>query len=349
MDLVIRRWLSKTPELLTAYLVWRNRTREHHGIELFATLAFFVAWVAAASLYVHADRAAAASTLAWLHRHDLSWSTIAAIVSAVLVSRRRALTRSKVPRVWTAALPTERSAARWQAIASDSLPAILLTCILAATFGGMSLAVLFGDDTSAPIITWAATTGGVVLGAGLSYLVRPARQEDIYEGSRYVPHRRRAETPIPTGSLAALGSWPVRQSFASARPKTLARVMVPIMLAVPLGSQAADVMVTIGLLTAVGAVVTLVAAVISVSARASRWLMPLPLDPPRLARSTLGPALASMLIATSIESWLIWVLRSSIRESIADGVLTLAASVILAVFGCLLAIRANSKGAHGRP
>jgi hypothetical protein len=55
-----------------------------------------------------------------------------------------------------------------------------------------------------------------------------------------------------------------------------------------------------------------------------------------------------MLFATSIESWLIWVLRSSIPESLADGVLTLAAGVILAVLGCLLAIRANSKGTHGR-
>jgi len=57
-----------------------------------------------------------------------------------------------------------------------------------------------------------------------------------------------------------------------------------------------------------------------------------PLSPPRLARSTLGPALASMLVATSIESWLIWLLRSSIPESFEGGVLTLAAGLILAVF-----------------
>jgi hypothetical protein len=55
-----------------------------------------------------------------------------------------------------------------------------------------------------------------------------------------------------------------------------------------------------------------------------------------------------MLVATSIESWLIWLLRSSIPESFEGGVLTLAAGLILAVFGCLLAIRANSKGTHGR-
>jgi len=39
-----------------------------------------------------------------------------------------------------------------------------------------------------------------------------------------------------------------------------------------------------------------------------------------------------MLVATSIESWLIWLLRSSIPESFEGGVLTLAAGLILAVF-----------------
>lgn len=348
MDVMIRRWLSKTPVLLTAYLVWRNRARARRGIDLFAALALFIAWVAAASVYVRTDAAAAVSTLAWLHQHALFWSTVLVIVSAVLVSRRRALTRSEAPRAWTTALPIAQSAARWQAIAGDSLPAIWLAAILAATFGGFSLAAAFGGGTTAPIITWAATTGDVVLGAALGYLLRPATKDEIYEASRYVPHRRRAETPIPTGSLAALGSWPVRQLFASARPKSLARVTVPLLLAVPMGSQAADVMVTMGLLTALGAVFALVAAVISVSASASRWLKPLPLDSLLLARRTLGPALGSMLVAAAFETWLIWVLGSSVSRSVAEGILTLAAGVILAVVGCLVAVRAPGEGAHGK-
>ena len=187
-----------------------------------------------------------------------------------------------------------------------------------------------------------------MLGAGLSYLLPSARQEEIYESPRHVPHRRRAETPIPRGSLSALGSWPLRQMFASARPKTIARAMIPILLSVPLGSTAADAMLAIGLLTAIGALVLLVAAAISVSARASRWLKPLPLGRGLLARTTLIPPLAFMFCTTAIGSWLIWVLGSPVARCIATGVLTLSASAIVAVTGSVLAIYASNKGDNER-
>jgi hypothetical protein len=348
MDRVTRRWLAKAPVLLTAYLVWVNRGRRRGRRGLSAALALSIAWVAAVSIYVHADRTAAISTLVWLHRHDLFWATISAVVAGVLVSRRRTLNQIAVSRSWTAALPVERSTAGWQALAVESVPALVLACMLAALFGSLSLIALVDASIPAPIITWAATTGGVALGSGLSYLLPSARQEEIFESSRYVSHRRRAETPIPTGSLSALGSWPVRQMFASARPKTIARAMIPILLSVPLGSTAADAMLAIGFLTAIGVLVLLVAAAISVSAKASRWLKPLPLDSVLLARRTLIPALAFMFCTTAIESWLIWVLGSPVARCIATGVLTLVASMIFAVAGSIFAIYATNKGSSDR-
>jgi hypothetical protein len=299
-------------------------------------------------LYVHADRSAAISTLEWLQRHYLFWAAISAIVAGVLVSRRRALNQIAVSHSWTAALPVERSIVKWQALAVDAVPALVLACGLAAMFGSLSLVALIDAGIPAPIGAWATTTGGVALGAGLSYLLPAARQEEMYESSRYVPHRRRAETPIPTGSLSALGSWPVRQMFGSARPKTIARAMIPILLSVPLGSTAADAMLAIGLLTAIGALVLLVAAAISVSAKASRWLKPLPIGSGLLARRTLIPALAFMFCVTVIESWLIWVHGSPVARCIATGVLTLVATMIFAVAGSLFAIYATNKGTSGR-
>lgn len=340
MDRVTKRWLAKAPVLLTAYLVWVNRGRRRRRRGLLAALALSIAWMAAVLIYVHANRAAVISTLSW---HTLFWATITAIVAGVLVSRRRALNQIAASRSWTAALPVERSTVKWQAIAVESVPAFVLAGVLAVMFGSLSMIALVDAGISAPIITWAATTGGVVLGAGLSYMLPSARPEEVYESSRYVPHRRRAETPIPIGSLSALGSWPVRQMFASARPKTIARAMIPILLSVPLGSTAADVMLAIGLLIAIGALVLLVAAAISVSARASRWLKPLPLGSGLLARTTLIPALAFMFCTTAIESWLIWVLGSSVGRCITTGVLTLVASAIFAVTGSVLAIHASNK------
>jgi hypothetical protein len=348
MDRVTRRWLAKAPVLLTAHLVWMNRGRRRGRRGLSAALALSIAWMAAASIYVHTHRAAAISTLAWLHRHDLFWAMISAIVASVLVSRRRSLNQIAASRSWTAALPVERSTVTWQAIVIDSVPALVLACVLAAMFGSLSLIAHFDAGIPAPIITWAATTGGVVLGAGLSYLLPSARQQEIYESSRYVPHRRRAESPVPTGSLSALGSWPVRQMFGSARPKTIGRAMIPILLSVPLGSTAADAMLAIGLLTAIGALVLMVVAAMSVSAKASRWLKPLPIDSGLLARRTLIPSLAFMFCATAIESWLIWVLGSPVARCIATGVLTLIASMVFTVTGSLFAIHASNKGNNGR-
>lgn len=334
--------------LLTAYLVWVNRGRRRGQRGLAAALTLSIAWMTAASEYLHTHRAAAISNLAWFHRHDLFWAAIFAVVTAVLVSRHRALNQIVASRSWAAALPVERSTVKWQAIVVDSVPALVLVCVLAAMFGGLSLIALFDAGIPAPTITWAATTGGVLLGAGLSYFLPSARQEEIYESSRYVPHRRRAETPIPTGSLSALGSWPVRQMFGSARPKTIARALIPVLLSVSMGSTATDAMLAIGLLAVIGALVLLVAATVSVSAKASRWLRPLPIGSGLLARRTLIPALAFVFCATAIESWLMWVLGSPIPRCIATGVLTLLSSMIFAVAGSLFAVYATNKGTSDR-
>jgi uncharacterized BrkB/YihY/UPF0761 family membrane protein len=107
-------------------------------------------------------------------------------------------------------------------------------------------------------------------------------------------------------------------------------------------------MLAIGLLTAIGALVLLVAAIISVSAEASRWLKPLPLSSGLLARMTLIPALSLMLCVTAIESWLIWVLGSPVARCVAIGAATAVASTILAVSGSLFAIYASAMDSRGR-
>jgi hypothetical protein len=339
--------------LLTAYFVWVNRGLADRRKTLRAGIALFVCWIAAVLISLHTDRAAALSTLRWVERHALSASAICAIVAAVLVSRRRALNRMSASRSWTAALPVERSTIKWQALVVESVPALVLVCVLVAAFGSLVLIAVVDGGVPAPVVTWLATTGAVVLGAGLSYLIPAGSQEEMYEGSRYVPHRRRAQSPVPTASLSALGSWPVRQMFASVRPKTVRRVLVPMLLSVPLGATAADAMLAIGVLGAITAVILLTAAAISVSATASHWLKPLPLEAVLLARSTLIPALAPMLVATSIESWLCRVLGAPLARCIGIGALTLITGILFAVAGSILAIhadrtRAIDKGDDGR-
>jgi hypothetical protein len=102
------------------------------------------------------------------------------------------------------------------------------------------------------------------------------------------------------------------------------------------------------LLTALGALVLLVASAISVCAKASRWLKPLPLRSVLLAQRTLIPVLTALFCVSAIESWLIWVLGWSVARSIAIGVLTLAASAIFAVAGGVFAIHTSIQRNNGR-
>ena len=98
------------------------------------------------------------------------------------------------------------------------------------------------------------------------------------------------------------------------------------------------------LLTAIGALVLLVAAAISVNAQASRWLKPLPIRSGTLALRTLIPTFAFMLCATAIESWLLWVLRSPVARCIGIGAFTLMTSTVFTFAGSLLAIHGRNKG-----
>jgi hypothetical protein len=344
IDGVIRRWLARAPQLLTAYLVWVNRGGVVAGRACMAGLTLFVAWTLAVSVYFRADGAAALATLAWLQRHTLFLGAISAFAAGVLVSRRRALNKAAAFRSWTAALPTKRSTALWQAIVIESSPALTLVGLLAAAFGSLSVIVRFQADGPAPLPAWGEMTGGVVLGVALSYLMPMPKKAELYEGSRYVPRRRRAATPIPTGSLSALGSWPVRQMFASARPKAVTRACIPIIVLMPMGSTADVAMLLMGLFVAAGALVLLETSVISVSAEAALWLLPVPVGSGLLARRLLMRTLAFMLGVTVVGSWLLWVMGKPVNRCITGGALTLIGGSVLAVSGTLLQIAGKRRG-----
>lgn len=306
----MRQWWARMPELLTLYLTWTNRAPWRRR---WSVVAIVGAWLFIA-IDVHAERSAAIALLAWTQRHEVFLATVAALVSAALVARRRALRQVAASRSWTAALPVEPTQARCQAFVIDSMPALVMACALAAIFGGLLLIALFEPALPMPRIAWAAITGGVLAGAGFGRLIPKAANEELYEGSRYVPHRRVARPPIPCAAWSALGSWPVRQAFASARPKTLARTLIPVLLAVPMGAAAADVMPAIALLAGGGAMVLLMISTRAVIVEARRWLMPLPLAPELLLRKTLPGVLLLLGCMACVEAWLLWLLEAGGRR-----------------------------------
>jgi len=326
MNRVIRRRLTKAPRLLTAYLVSRNGGPSAARLYLLAALALPMSLIAIVSRYPQI-----------LHRHALLLAGLAAFVACVLVARRRSLKRTQASRSWIAALPVQPSIARWETLLIEMAPALAMAGALVLAFAIASVWV------ASAIFTGLEMTGGVVLGTLVSYCVPAPKVVDLPPGSRYVPHRRVAKVPVPRGSLSALGAWPVRQMFASARPKAVARATLPILLIMPLGTTADSAMLVLALLAVIGALMLLVSSVITVGAWAARWVQPLPLSDGLLSRQLLAAALAVMLCAAAVAVWLLWVMGTPVAQSVKIGALTAAASSLIAVAGSRMAILRTRK------
>jgi hypothetical protein len=264
---LMRHWLRNAPRLMAGYLTWLNRWRDHPLRHLLLAFALVTAWATVAALLFTVLRPATATALAWMHRHQFLLGGLAACMTAALVARRHAGQRSEAARSWLAALPVRRSTARWEALAIVAAPALGAIGIVALAGGTAWMTALFASDPAPGALasTWIALTTGVIVGAMAGYCVPVPKAAEVPPGSRYVPHPRVLGARPPVPSLSALGRWPIRQMFASARPKAVTRAVLPILLMIPLGSTADAAMLVIAVSAVLGAVLLLVSAIIRVS------------------------------------------------------------------------------------
>ncbi len=327
MNGVIRRLLAKAPRLRTTYLATRNGGPQAVRRYLLAALALPTLLIAIACLDPQ-----------YLHRHVLLLAGIAAFVACVLVARRRSLKRTQASRSWTAALPVQPSIAAWEALLIEVAPALVMAGAVIVAFAIASLWV------AAAIFTGLEITAGIVVGTLVSYCMPAPKAVVLSPGSRYVPHRRGVQAPVPQGSLSALGTWPLRQMFASARPKAVARATLPMLLIMPMGATADSAMLILAILGVTGALLLLVSSTMAVGAWAARWVQPLPLSDGVLLRVLLGRALTVIFCAAVVAGWLLWVMGTPVVRSGIIGALTAAASSLIAVVGCRLAILRTLKG-----
>lgn len=276
--------------------------------------------------------AAVAPPLNWLRSHALLCAGLAAIASAVLIARRRALKRAEFARSWLAAIPVSAATARWESLLIETLPALAAIGLLGIAGISYALVLLIAKsaDVIAPITVWATLSGGIAAGVPGSFLVPQPKPVDLPPGSRYVPHPKLKRAAKFRPSLRALGSWPIRQAFAWAQPKIVARAAIPILLIMPMGTTADAAMVAIALSAAIGALLLVCSAVVSASRSARRWLAPLPVRPGEVMRAFLLPACAVIVGASVIEALLLLLFNVSYGVSAEVGAFT-------AVLGCLTA------------
>jgi hypothetical protein len=198
-----------------------------------------------------------------------------------------------------------------------------------------------------------ALNAGLLLGVVISHFIPQSKPIDLPPGSRYVPKGRSDVDSRPvTPSLAALGLWPVRQMFASARPKVVVRTIMPALVMMPLGTFADAALVIIGIFVATSALLTLTSAVWSVSRRARRWLLPLPLRREVLARALLFRPLAVVAGLAAVIGWLVWVLGAGLAVGVfiaLGAVLTVSVNAAAALWTSRARGVGGGHGASGRP
>ncbi len=311
---------------MAARLIRRNGNTRAKARRRIVAAAAFVAIIA----ILWAQRASVAQAIDWLRLHGFLLGGLAAVASAIQVARRRALKRAEFAESWLAAVPIRSSTARWEALIIETLPATAaLAAITILGLGcGLVLAFAHGGRSGSLFAVWAAASAGIAIGALVSYAITAPKPVDLPPGSRYVPHTRAHRTAEIRPSLAALGAWPVRQMFAWAQPKMVARASILILVMMPLGTTADAAMVVIAVSGIAGALILLWMAALAASRWVRRWMAPLPVRAAALRRAFLLPTFAVMVVASAIEAALLLALGVSYRMSAAAGIVT-------AVVGCL--------------
>jgi hypothetical protein len=342
----IRHRLRGAPRLMSGYLVLLNRRRGKTRRDLLLVLGVTIVCIVIVALSAFAWRDGSASSIGWTYRHRLFLAALATVAAAILVARRRTLKRAGAVRSWLSAVPVHPATARWEALAIEMAPAVGAICVSTVAFGIAWTIAVFAPGISVIELaaTWLAINTGVIVGAIVSYVVPASKAIELPPGSRYVPHRRVVGASSPIPRLSALGGWPVRQMFASARPRSVARAVMPILLLMPLGSSADTAMLVIAMFAVLGALLLLVVATISVSRASSRWLQPLPLRVAVLALNLLSRPLAVILGATAIAAWLFWMMGAAAGQSVGRGALLMLFTCCVSVGGSLAAIYRTNKG-----
>ncbi len=275
--------------------------------------------------------AAVGFPLAALRSHGLFSSSVAAVATAVLIARRRALKRAEFARSWLAAVPVRAWTARAESLLIEMLPAIAAIGLLTLSGSACALALMLAKraDGIALLSVWGTLSGGIIAGMFGSFLVPQPKPVDLPPGSRYVPQQKSRRPARIRPSLSALGSWPIRQAFAWAQPKIVARAAIPILVIMPLGTTADSAMIAIALFGIVGALLLLVSGVISASRSARRWLAPLPVRSGEAIRAFLLPACSAIAASGVIEALLLAAADVGYRTAAEAGVCTATA-------GCLI-------------
>jgi hypothetical protein len=348
---------SRTPRLHAARREWNNLWPSRSRRLRLLVLSGLALGLGCIALACWAGRQPA--VVGWVASHAILCGLVIAAVTAMQSARRRELIRAAAARSWLAALPVRPVASRCEALVLEDGPTFIVLGILdISLLAAIVIDRLLGSGPLPVAATGFAALGmtlnaGLLLGVAASYFIPQSKPIELPPGSRYVPRGRSGAGSRPvTPSLGALGLWPVRQMFASARPKVVVRTIMPALVMMPLGTFADAAMVIIGIFVATSALLMLTSAVWSVSFRARRWLLPVPLRREVLARALLFRPCAVVAGLAAVICWLVWVLGAGLAVGVfitLGAVLTMSAQAGAALWASRARAVGGWRGASGRP
>jgi hypothetical protein len=237
---------------------------------------------------------------------------VAALHSAMLVSRRRRQLEERQQQSWLIATAQGFATSR-QAVVIETSASVMAHAVAIALLLGV-LGLLSHVAFAGAMRLLAYTLGGLLPGALVGWFL-PSRRKPIgNEASRYVlkPASHAGVQP----QVAALSGWPIAQTFAWNRPENLRIVVLVALLSVQAGSSMVGGLSVVAAWL-IGAYLTgLLRAIGSVGREAAQWLRSTPITFASFAWSVSRRALVHQLIGTLLGAGVISVLGSPLSMTL---------------------------------
>ncbi|MFZ0007209.1 MAG: hypothetical protein WAK94_03120 [Steroidobacteraceae bacterium] len=273
----LRERLRRYPLLAAAYLEGANRLRSWRAQTRLAR-----SWFAAGALLGVAGAGIAAAvaatvSLVALKSHLMTVGILVALQASMLAHWGRRKWTAIYSSNWLSTLPTTRratlTAVAWRSFLWPLLAWLVLTS--AVLLSSRTVTGLSG--LTVPL--FAAISVATVIGALLGWFLPYRNTDDM----RLVTPHSLGSGPSGTPTLAGLSSWAAVQTRVWLRPRSLARLLLPAMLALPM-DMSGNVAVALLFVSAVALyLLVLLRAMAHVARAGAAWLRPTPLTFRRFA------------------------------------------------------------------
>ncbi len=333
-------WLDARPSARVACLAGRNALRRWPLVGLVALC------VLAALATLGRVRAVARAIAAAAHE---PWPvlTIATVIVAILVVRRRRRLAREAHRDWLGALPSDVSP--MVRAASGTLGLGLVGALWLAL-----ASVLARLPAWMPVRLIVVCVAGAVIGVTLAAAVAAVLERRARRGRTDPRVRRRSryslgERPRPGWStqaaVSSLGGWPLAEARFADRPNIRARSLWLLLLAVPMNEPVGRILAAVFVWLLMLHLLNLLRAMVRTACPASWWLAPTGLRPVRFAAALCWRALAATAAACIVLIALTYAVGgpAPARTAVLAGALWLAVAGGVSMAVSALALRSGSK------